>query len=167
MSNQYLCLIDGLKHISQVHRSQFDERRKTEWKIVFTVLAFYFGIITAKITNSIDTSQNKLGVTIVIFFIAFITIFYLRRIHIANHTNKIIAQKAEDAIVKCLKNNPPNLNIFPKKNEKSFITKIINAIFNIFKEKKEWEKWKKWSWYWQCGLLISIAICSAFITNVG
>ena len=153
MCNDNFKLIEGLKHISKTHRSQFDERRKTEWKIVFTILAFYIGIIAAKITDKIEIEKNYLELIIAIwlFFlvIAIITILYLRRIHKANHTNKLIAKKAEDAIVAILQNNVPNLDILP----------------NL--DLKEWKKWKKWSWFWQFLMIISIALCSAIFLQFG
>lgn len=44
--------LDGLKHISQVQRAQFDERRKYEWKIVLTTLSFYTLTVSAKLGSS-------------------------------------------------------------------------------------------------------------------
>ena len=148
MANGQLYLIDGLKHMSQIHRSQFDERRRTEWKIVFTILAFYIGIIVARI-NGVKLPNIWLVFVVWIFLIvlAYITIRYLQKIHESNHTNKMIARKAEDAIVKILNGEKPILNILPNKNQ------------------NEWKDWQKWSWYWQSTMISFIAIFSAIIIS--
>lgn len=90
--------IDGLLQLAKIHRDQFDERRRTEWKLVFTVLAFYFSLITVKITKQINLKNDQYWITaLVIFGIAIVAGVYLAFIHNANHKNKSAAGNAENA----------------------------------------------------------------------
>lgn len=176
-------LVDRLENISNVHRSLFNERRNIEWKIVFTILAFYFGIITAKLTQKITKqiliNDFQFDVLIVLFMlIAIVTAFYLRDIHKANYKNKLIAQKAENAIIKILQNEEYDLKIFPPKMERrrNYVL-IINKIIQFIRRERreipdnilimnEWECWTKWSWLWQCVILIGISIGSALLLTI-
>jgi len=153
-------ILDGFKHISKIHRAQFDERRKIEWKLVFTILAFYFGIITAKITakkiNGTElTSINVDLIWLIFAIIAIVSIFYLLFIHKANNINKSIAENAEKAITAIIKNaNKIDFN-FPVKKKK-FIDKIIETF----------ELGINWSWFFQSIFIVCMATGSAIIITL-
>ncbi|MBZ9571754.1 hypothetical protein KJA15_00210 [Patescibacteria group bacterium] len=137
--------IDCLKHLSKIHRSQFDERRKIEWKLIFAILVFYFGIITAKITSTnkvVITSPLKVLISSFFFIIAAFAICYLTYFHLANHKNKFFAQNSGDAIRDLLKGKVPNFDIF------EFEWKDILS---------------NWSFKMQIALLFSMAFCSSAI----
>jgi len=138
--------IDCLKHLSKIQISQFDERRRIEWKLLFAILIFYFGIITAKITstntNSIDDIQ-KFILLLTFFIIAAFAIFYLTYIHLANHKNKSFAHNSGDAIRDLLIDKVPNFNIFEFKS-------VVIILEN-------------WSFKMQILLLFSMAFCSSII----
>lgn len=153
--------LESLKFISQTHRALFDERRKIEWKIIFTYLSFYIGIITARYSGKLDETFKALHeniyfeivIAIAFLFITIITIVYLGFIHIANNKNKYFAENAENTIVKIIANQSND-----------------GAILNIFSPSTtHWISWKgvftkmkkgEWSWICQCNLLLAIVIAS-------
>ena len=109
--------IDGLLQLAKIHRGLFDERRRTEWKLVFAILAFYLGLITTKITSRLGGNSADVGIPIYLIGAIFLLIatggiLYLKEIHKANHKNKSFAKNAEDAVVSIIKGNTPNLEIF-------------------------------------------------------
>jgi hypothetical protein len=106
--------IDGLKFISQVRRSEFNERRVYELKIVFTSLTFYVLCVAAKYNGGVKLPNDylfKFVVLALFLLLARIISAFLCDIHIANYKNKTFAQYAENDINKML-----NLNIFERGN---------------------------------------------------
>lgn len=153
--------MDGLLQLAKIHRDQFDERRRTEWKFVFVVLAFYFSLITAKLTKKIDSNVFQSdGIIFVIFGISIVTCIYIAFIHNANHKNKDAAKKAENEVEKLLGYN--NNEIFEKDNTKKCFLSL-----NWFKEKlKEWSErhpWFNWSSASQWFLITLIAIGTSIV----
>lgn len=93
--------LDGLKHISQTHRSQLDERRKYEWKIFLASASFYVLSVAAVYKDEIKLQGNYIGIFIIYFVFlvqAIVTVLFLGHIHIANNKNKILAENAEKEI---------------------------------------------------------------------
>lgn len=154
--------LDGLKHISKIHRSQFDERRKTEWKLVFAIIAFYFGIITTNISNNFLTDNtnpvinHSLQTTIfyVFFIITLLSILYLLFIHKANFINKSIAEDAEENI-EIIINGGKEINFKMPEKEKSFFEKILNLKYGC-----------NWSWFFQSAILFSLCIITFHILKL-
>jgi len=139
--------INGLLQLAKIHREQFDERRRTEWKLVYVILAFYIGLITTKITaqiggNNADIGMLKYLLGTILIVLAIGGIWYLKEIHKANHKNKSFAKNAENAVRNLIRGVPPNLDIF------------------TYVEKKIWEDW---SFEGQVTLLMVLAIGSAII----
>lgn len=106
------------KFISQVHRSQFDERRKYELKIVFTSLTFYVLCVAAKYKEGglfPNDFKFKLIIWVIFPLLAFFVSIFLFYLHSANKKNKMFAEKAENAIIQDLQfpsNNPSGINWF-------------------------------------------------------
>jgi hypothetical protein len=170
-----------LERLSSIHREQFNERRKIESKLVFTILAFYLGIISTRLTQEIIgktiLDNNELNLLFGIFsVITFVAICYLASIHKANHKNKLIAEKAEKAIVQMLAGKDPDLNIFPppnicmfeiiKKGLNLILTGDVKKIFIYVLIKDEWRRWRKWSWAWQTTFMVGMAISAALIFKI-
>jgi len=51
--------LDGLKYLSSSQRNLHEKRKKYEWQIVFTVLAFYILTVSAFYTK--DIKVNAIG----------------------------------------------------------------------------------------------------------
>jgi hypothetical protein len=150
--------MDGLKHISETHRDQFNKRREYEWKIIFTLLTFYIVSIATKYGGRVSLPTNCTFVSIVwsgFILLAIITSIFLGYIHMANNINKTIAENAEIAIGALIN------EIFLKQEISLF----------SFEEKKYWTKWKnfftkeggRWSWITQTITLILFSIISAYL----
>jgi hypothetical protein len=101
--------LDALKYLSETHRKEFHERRKYEWKLLFTVLAFYVFVVIAILKeefkilsiiegNSIVTTISVYFVFILFLSLAFIASKFIYGIHLANEINKSIAEKAENTM---------------------------------------------------------------------
>lgn len=98
--------LDSLKHISQIHRSQLDERRKYEWKIFLASISFYVLTVAAIYKDKIELQGNYISLCVIYFVFlaqAIVTIFFLARVHWANYKNKSIAEKAEQEIATLIK----------------------------------------------------------------
>ncbi|MCE5305725.1 MAG: hypothetical protein ABFD00_01965 [Chloroherpetonaceae bacterium] len=46
--------IEIYKHLSDVHRSQFDQRRQIEWKVFLSTLGIFATILVGKYANAIE-----------------------------------------------------------------------------------------------------------------
>lgn len=147
-----------LMFISQIHRSQFDERRRYEFKILFTSLSFYVFSVAAiyggKITLPIDL-RLKLMVWIMFIAIAGVTSIFLANVHMANHKNKRFAEKAENAIAEL--------------SEVKEFTSLFSASNNY------WVSWGslfkrgirgRWAWFWEVVTLFSFSIASAMLVTL-
>ena len=124
-------ILAGLKHLSSIHRGQFDERRKYEWKVLLSTLSFYVLPAFAKFSNNIKLPEGQIfksAIWIFFLFLAIAAINYLRKFHKANDENKSRAQKAEEAIAK-----------------------LIN--FELDTESKT-DKMKQWSLLWQSTIIL-------------
>jgi len=86
--------IDVLKHLSQIHRWQFDIRQKLEWRIVFTALAFY---VAAAVTE-IKLSLNPCWVTSIYVIFTSVILIYLWIIHKNHGISKHAAHVAENTL---------------------------------------------------------------------
>ncbi|MGD0552841.1 MAG: hypothetical protein ABSB25_09335 [Sedimentisphaerales bacterium] len=151
--------IDSLKHISQIHRQQYIERRGWEWRVFLTeitalVLAVPF-IIKEK------QALQGTGCLFVIFFCfsAFLSIWYLSWIHAASNKDKNYAQEAENLLWKT------------QQELDEYITKYKSVYNKANKEPANPISWKyqfigalngTWSFKFQAGIILSIT----FIVSV-
>ncbi len=69
---------DVLQFLAQIHRSQFDERRKHEWKVVFTILTFYVLVAAASIKGEF---QKPLYAGYVFYSLAVVSSVFLAFLH--------------------------------------------------------------------------------------
>jgi len=150
--------LEALKFISQVHRSQFNERRRYEWKIVFTSLTFYVLCVAATYGGWVSIPSNwefKLGIWIMFLALAVAVATFLSSLHTANNMNKTFAQRAEDAIADMLDGKErETLSLFSNPNIRvSWDTLLKRNIGGM------------WAWRWQVLTLLVFAITSAlFLT---
>ena len=147
--------LECLKFISQVHRSQFNERRKYEWKIVLTTLSFYVFCVAAVYGGNFTLPNSwifKGAVWIIFIPLAAIASGFLRLLHRANNLNKIFAERAENAIADILGNKtlfscPDNYRVF----QSSLFKKDIGGM---------------WAWCWQTAMLFFFAIVSVILLTL-
>jgi hypothetical protein len=119
--------LDCLKYISQIHRSQFDERRKIEFKILFSTLSFYILSVAAIYGGKVQLPSNWMfifAIWVVLSGVAVITVIYLLSIHKACNMNKTFAENAEHAIDDLIQGNEPTtLPLFSTKNSQYWVGK--------------------------------------------
>ena len=136
--------LNALKHLSTVHRQQFDERRQYEWKAFVTVLTFYVLSVSARfgVPSSMPGGLALILVVWTFFLVlAALTILYLRDMQRAGYRNKHVAENAEEAIGR-LVNGEKNVKIDVRSGP---------------------EKWAKWSWVRQAFTILVFAIYSAIL----
>ncbi len=95
-------LIDILKTVSSIHRSQFDQRRSYEWRVIFAVLGVYAASVSAGFIGPKalpQTTTFRWLVWLLFLVLAAISSVYLYFLHKANQVNKRFAQAAEDALM--------------------------------------------------------------------
>src|ERR1700744_2346894 len=92
---------DILKHLSNTHRLEFQNRKKLEWRIFFSVPTS-FAIIAAGVwSNNTTLDQRIIGkmpsqyVWIVFIIVVVVTWFLLYCLHLSHEVNKSAAHKAE------------------------------------------------------------------------
>ncbi|MCK4830221.1 hypothetical protein KA005_81640, partial [bacterium] len=89
--------LGSLRSLAQIHRGQFDERHRYEWKIIFTILSFY--VLSAALSCKKGTALPTGTWFHWTVWISFITLaalssVFLAFIHVANHKNISIAENA-------------------------------------------------------------------------
>lgn len=152
--------LDCLKFIAQIHRSQFDERRRIEWRIVFTTLTFYVLIVAAKYGGDYTLpsgSGYKCMVRILLTGLLLIAAVFLGYVHLANNKNKSLAENAEDAMIDSLQN--------------SFVPTGLGGL----KKDKYPVSWRcflidlkgAWAWFWGVLTIALFALASAVLLTVG
>lgn len=152
--------LECLKFISQVHRSQFDERRRHEWKIVFTLLTFYVFIVATIYgrRDPLPSDDLKLAVWIIFPVLAVLTTIFLAKVHMANGKNKTFAEKAENAIEELLKGDEPkSLALFCLKDSKNWV-----SWRGLFKSGKQ----GRWGWVGQVVMLFAFSIFLAVLLTL-
>lgn len=152
--------IECLKFISQIHRSQFDERRRYEWKIVFTSLSFYVLCVAAVFGGEVTLPSSwpfKLAIWIMFLALAVIVATFLASLHTANNVNKGFAENAENAIAAILEGEGPTsspLFHVPENSCVSWRCFFKSGIRGI------------WAWRWQVVTLLFFAIASAMLLTL-
>lgn len=95
-------LTENLRHLSAIHREQFNKRRKYEWRAFTTVLSFYVLVVAAYYSGNFSLPSRwyvTLALWTVSLGLATATCLYLRSMHEANSINKKFAEAAENAII--------------------------------------------------------------------
>lgn len=154
--------LECLKFISQIHRSQFTQRTKYEWKIVLTTLTFYVLSVVAVYSNRITLSSIEFGglasidVRLIIakmfLFLAAVIAAYLGYVHMGNNKNKTFAENAEHAIRDLLEDKmPQTLDIFLLEESTHWVS------WDKFSEKNPDGKGKRGRWGW-IGQVVTIFV---------
>src|ERR1043166_5448868 len=98
--------IDILKHLSSIHRSQFDIRQKLEWKVIFTALTFYVLVPVGVTSKNIHLKNDWWFLLVLYGLFTGIILLFLSRIQTAHNQNKRAAELAEDILWKTINQNP-------------------------------------------------------------
>ena len=128
--------IEYCKFMSQTQRTQFENRKKHEWKLFFSlIILFALTIINKATNNPIKIDMVKSNVSIIYKVITICSIFYFIFIHRANNINKIIAENSENIVPKLFNNDSIKIQLLPKKKKKNKnkYEKIKLKIINFFK----------------------------------
>ena len=142
--------IDFCRFVSRTNRNAFQERKKHEWRIVFSVLTFYVSVAALKVTKGVAL-PNTLWLWVVHLALALATIVFLKFIHTANNTDKNIAHNAEHGIQEMLNTGQAD----------------ALALFNVDRSLFPWRgliapgEGGLWSWFWKAILILIFAIVSA------
>ena len=146
--------LENLQFLSSTHRSLHDQRRKVEFKVLFTTLTFYIAVSGASLTGkaALPSSPSfRLLVWLVFLIVAGISSVYLRRINSANQRNMTIAVNAENVIASVLASRGfPGLvpdEFQSKKESQSFGRRILP------------------NWLWQITIVTIFALAAAAITT--
>ncbi len=145
--------VEALKHLSQIHREQFQGRKRIEWRCFFTTISFFVFSAVAIYQGRINLDKCQLFILFIVFIcLAIITSKYLAHIHIANNKDKELAENAEDTI-RCI-----------VREEEDCLSN------DLLRFKKYWTSWGtfcshegKWGWYWQVITICLFAVSSIFL----
>ncbi len=138
------------KFVSQTNRNAFQERKKHEWRIVYSVLTFYVLVAALKLKKGV-VLPDRVWVWGGHLVLGSITAIFLKFIHTANNTDKSIAHKAEHAMQEMLNNGRA-------------------CKLDLFSVKKKLFPWKSlikpgegglWSWFWKALIILVFACASA------
>ena len=139
--------IEALKTIAEIHRNEFDRRRKYEWNVFFTTLGVFTSVVIAKFSKVYKWPKNisfNIGIPFFFFVLAVISSIYLVSVHRANKVNKGFAEAAENEIMSLL-------NVTGLKK----VSMDIPACLKV-----------NWSLFWQIIVLFLLAIgCSIIIIS--
>jgi len=152
--------LESLKFISKTHRTEFNERRKHEWRIFFSALALYVFSVIAIYGGKIELPSNSIVrviIWIIFPFVAVATTIFLAYIHMANNINKTFAERAEHNIDDLLQSKEMSkLPVFSdKKSEGYWVDRKT-----FFTDKRNSGRW---SLIWQGATLLLFSIISAFL----
>lgn len=152
--------LDALKFMSQIHRQQFDERRKYEWKSFYTTLTFFVLIGAAKFNKDVLFPINakiESFLIVAVIILSFISISFLVAIYRANSKNKSIAHNSEDLIRALIINQEAITvwDVFTEKEtskiDKPSSLKTNNGI---------------WSLFYQIATLLSVGIATILVLSL-
>lgn len=149
-------LIKVLIHLASSHREQFEQRRRYEWRIIFTALSFYVATAAAFLGGDLDLQGWRfLIVGVAYLLLAIFTCIYLAFIHMAHNMNKSIAEYAEDTLMELALGGQPQ---------------GVKKINDIIQTSRHWVSWRKlfigagvWSWAWQSVILLAVALAAWFL----
>jgi len=107
--------IEALQFLATIHRSEFENRRKVEWRAITLCFTFYVLALALRYKTGF-TAPLWLRVLCGCGFVAvgLVTIAFSLHIHRSHTANKGIAQNAEHAILKLVNgNDPEEIYLFP------------------------------------------------------
>lgn len=145
--------LESFRFLAQIHRNQFNERRKNEWKIIFTILTFYILTAAFRLQNKVTMPPTWI-IWVSFILLALLTILYLALTHAAKYKNRSIAHNAEAAILDILNETGSKVNLF---NDHS--PWLPYKYFEKLKNNNQWE------WIWQSIVILLFAIMSALVIS--
>lgn len=109
--------LNALIFISRTHRNIHSKRISQEFKLTVTILTFYMLSVKFVLSapNYFDIRNCCLEslIWLIFIFIAVIAFIYLKGSAEANNINQKIAENAENEIMKSLKNDSIDVNLYP------------------------------------------------------
>jgi hypothetical protein len=121
--------IDILKHLSSIHRSQFDIRQKLEWRIIFTALSFYVLVPVAITSKQIHLQSDWWFILPLYLLFTGSILFFLTRIQKAHNQNKLAAEMAEDILWNMTEQNPIEIFARPRLRSRAAYIRNQASIF--------------------------------------
>jgi len=117
-------IIDGLKHLSQTHRTQHAARRSNEWKVFLSTVTLIVLTVAFATKEKNVFVDDRLWIGIFIVIIGVSSVVYLFFIHNANNRDKEFAERAENQIMALLDGSSSEIKSIyaddPKKYSHSF-----------------------------------------------
>ncbi len=152
--------IAGLKFLAQIHRQQLDERRKYEWKVVFTSLTFCVLTAAAMLEGDVQlqlwSKWLPVLLIIAIFAVLCATIKFMASVNKANNKSKIFAEWAENYMASLVEGtSPPQDSPFPL--DEQLDTKYWISGCPLRKNGAWACKNGTWAWWWQVAVLVAFA----------
>jgi hypothetical protein len=145
--------LESFRFLAQLHRSQFDERRKYEWKIIFTILSFYVLAAALRLQNNLIMPPAWL-VWVSFILLALLSSLFLALTHAAKFKSRAIAHRAESAILDILNETGSKVNLFEEHSPW-----LSYKCFERLKKSNQWE------WYWQTIVILFFSIASALVIS--
>ena len=128
--------LDALKFFSQTHRILHDQRRKSETQAFFTTLTFFALVGAVRFTGKVALPTPLpealfISIWILVTVTAAVSALYLYGIHGANQVNKEFAQRAEEQILRILKDNGAEITDPPGAGKAHAITRIWQIVMIV------------------------------------
>ncbi len=159
--------LDVLKYVSTLHRGLMDERRRYETRFLFAVLALNLSVVAGLLRGDVrvalsDVWALRAALILVLAVMARLVASYLWYIHDANEKNKVIAQEAENLLLRKWSPTVDTIVGERMKNLKALAeakrTKAVSRFSSLQ---------TAWSWAHQVGAIVLItAVAIAFIATV-
>ena len=146
--------LESFRFLAQIHRSQFDERRKYEWKIVFTILTFYVLAVALRLQNKVVFPSVWI-VWVSFIILALIFSIFPALIQAAKYKNRSIAHRAEGAILDILNETGSKVDLFGDPSPPWLSCKCFERL----------KKSNQWEWLWQTIVIFLFAITSALVVS--
>ncbi|NQU10982.1 hypothetical protein HQ590_09345, partial [bacterium] len=143
--------LDALKHLSDVHRAQFRERRSiVEWRCFFTTLTFFVLTLFAVYKGDVELAPAASAILALAFLlVAGISIGFLAHVNMAGNKDKELAERAEDGIRDILNGEPC------RQQNIEFIRYFVS-----------WRTVRRdgsWGYVWQALAILSLAIVAIIL----
>lgn len=146
--------IEVLQFIATQHRTEFENRRKVEWRVVILCLTFYVVALAMKLRPGSEIPNISWLVVMLGFLsIALVTVIFSLHIHRAHAINKEFAERAENTIQDILTGgNPDYKNLFTKPD-------AADSIYTLIRHGKH----GMYGWRFQSLMIFLLALLSTFL----
>jgi hypothetical protein len=133
---------DCLIELAKIHRDQFSDRRKVEWKVIFGSLTFFALLCAAKYNKDVNLPPKCFSpflVLPVLFLFWLLVLGFLADLHKRNNLNKTFAKNAEDGVDQLLRGSSLSIK-------------------TVFEPDKEWKVSREWAFVYQVVFFTVVAI---------